>query len=86
MKSLSIKIPLSIAQKMDERAELNPMWLTDFIKDYIDLNAPEQPIQELTYNYTFKIGDSIHKQVKLKAIDCNLPMNDLVGRLIAEYY
>jgi hypothetical protein len=86
MKSLSIKIPLSIAQTMDERAELNPMWLSDFVNDKLYNVVPDKPIQELTYVYTFKINTTTHRQVKLKAIEHNLPMNEFVGRLLAEYY
>jgi hypothetical protein len=86
MKSINVKIPLSIAQAMDDRAQLNPHYLTYFINAYIGKPVPEQPIQELTYNYTFKVEDSTHKAAKLKSIESNMAMNEIIGRLLAAYY
>lgn len=87
MKSLTIKIPLSVAKIMDDKAQLNPVWLSRFIEDFLPhLEVPKQPIQELTFNYTFKIDEFAHKQIKIKAIECDLPMNEMIGRLLANYY
>jgi hypothetical protein len=86
MRSINVKIPLTIAQAMDERAQLNPHYLTYFINAYVGKDVPEQPIQELTYNYTFRVEDATHKALKLKSIDINLPMNEIVGRLLAAHY
>lgn len=87
MKTLTVKIPLSIAQKMDDRAELNPNYLTGFIVSNLNnANTLDRPIQELSYNYTFKIDKDVHKMVKLKSIELDLPMNDLLGRLLEKYY
>ena len=87
MKTLTVKIPLSIAQKMDDRAELNPNYLEGFIVSHLNnTDILDKPIQELSYNYTFKIDKDVHKMVKLKSIELELPMNELVGRLLAKYY
>ena len=87
MKSLTIKIPLSIAKEMDDKGQLNPMWLSTFIEDFVQhVEIPKEPIQELSINYTFKIEEFAHKQLKYLALMKDLPMNELVGRVLAKYY
>ena len=87
MKSLNIKIPISDAQDMDDNAQLNPIYLTEFITANLDqADCLDKPISDLCYNYTFKIDDDFHKLIKLKAIEVDLPMNDIVGRLLAKFY
>ena len=87
MKSLNIKIPLSDAQDMDDNEQLNPIYLSEFITATLNHNdSLDNPIRELCYNYTFKIDNDLHKSIKLKALELDLPMNELVGRLIDKYY
>lgn len=86
MKSLNIKIPLSICANMDDRGELNPQWITKFIKGYMNKEIESKPIQEFTVNYTFKIDDNVHREIKLKAIDYDIAMSEFVGRLLVKYY
>ena len=88
MKTINIKIPLEIAQDMDDRARLNPHWITSFIVtywSYVSL-AKDRPIEGLTYNYAFKVDNDIHKMVKMKAVEFDMPMNELLGRLIQRFY
>lgn len=87
MKSINVKIPLTVATELDDRAELNPMYLTEFLVTYLNCEeGAKQPITELSYNYTFKIDSELHKAVKLKAIEQDLPMNEFIGRLLNKYY
>ena len=87
MKSLNVKIPLPVAQLMDDNAQLNPVYLTEFINANLShADSLEKPISDLCYNYTFKIDNKLHKTIKLKAIELDLPMNDLVGRLLVKFY
>lgn len=87
MKSLNIKIPISDAQDMDDNEQLNPTYLSEFITANLShTDILDMPISELCYNYTFKIDSELHKSIKLKALEVNLPMNELVGRLIDKYY
>ena len=87
MKSLNVKIPLPIAQLMDDNAQLNPIYLTEFITANLDhADSLDKPISDICYNYTFKIDNKLHKTIKLKALEVDLPMNDLVGRLLAKFY
>ena len=88
MKTINIKIPLDIVQDLDERDRLNPQWLTTFILAhwaYVSL-VKDKPIEGLTYSYAFKIEDDIHKMVKLKAVEFDVPMNELLGRLLQRFY
>ena len=87
MKSLNVKIPQSIINRLDDNAQLNPIYLTEFITANLDhANSLDKPISDFCYNYTFKIDNKLHKAIKLKAIEVDLPMNDLVGRLLAKFY
>lgn len=90
MKSLNIKIPLSIAKEMDDRAQLNPDYISTFIKNNlwaVEGNKElEKPITEMAYNYTFKIDSDLHKTIKLISLKVDLPMNELIGRLLQVYY
>jgi hypothetical protein len=86
LKSLSIKIPIEIAQLMDDNAEYNPNWLTGFLVLNYSRKAPEAPLTGLNMNYTFKIDEGLHKAVKLAAIENNLPINEFVGRLLVTHY
>ena len=88
MKTINIKIPLDIAQDLDDRARLNPQWLTSFIVvnwSYVSL-VTDKPVVGMAYNYSFKVDDDIHKMVKLKAVELDLPMNELLGRLLQRFY
>ena len=87
MKSLNVKIPLEVAQRMDDNAHLNPIYLSKFIRgNLIHADNLEQPINDLCYYYTFKIDSELHKTIKLTALEVDLPMNELVGRLLSKFY
>lgn len=86
LKSLNIKLPMTIMLDMDDRARLNPNWVGHFIKRNKHNKLEEKPIQELTYTYTFKIHPELHKELKLLSIEHNMPMNEYVGRLFDQYY
>lgn len=88
MKSLNIKIPLSIAQQLDDNAQLNPEYLTGFLVSHLSYGSTikNHKLEGLMYNYTFKAPKDLHRMVKLKAIELDLPMNEFAGRLLAYYY
>ena len=86
MKSITVKIPLSIATRLDSEGQLNPSFLSSFIEEHIDRSIPEEPSGELTLNYTFKIKDDLHKRAKINSIEHNLAMNEFIGRLLRAYY
>jgi hypothetical protein len=86
VKSLSIKIPLGIAKNMDDKARLNPSWIAGFLILNMNKEVPEDKVKGLTYNYTFKVDEELHKHIKLKSIEHDLPINEFVARLLEKYY
>lgn len=88
MKSLNIKIPFSVAKLLDDNAQLNPSFITDFIVSHIHLaeEIKDSPINEMSYQYVFKLPSEVHKTTKLKSIDLDIPMNEIIGRLLVKYY
>lgn len=89
-KTLNVKIPLSIAHLMDDRAHLNPNALSHFIATYIKSEDVEEaiftPLQERSFNYTFKIAKEVHQELKRLSTEHYIPMNELAGRLIKHFY
>ena len=86
-KSLNIKIPLSILKQLDDNGQLNPSYLECFIVAHLHTNEGlNEPVAELSYNYTFKIDSEVHKVVKLKSIELGINMNEYVARLLVAYY
>lgn len=86
MKTLNIKLPLSIAQQLDDKAELNAQSIGRFVASHLNTPLAKIPIQEVTLNYSFKVQDDLHRSIKLKAIDEGLAMNELIGRMFAQFY
>lgn len=89
MKTLNVKLPIEVAQTMSDNGELNPMHITYIIGHLKDEEIEEGLLEELpslSFSYSFKVPRSIHKTIKLLSIDYDLPMNELVGRLLTYYY
>lgn len=86
MKSINVKIPLSIVTKLDSEGKLSPSFLSTFIEQHVDKPIPEEPSGELTFNYTFKIKDDLHKKAKINSIEHNIAMNEFIGRLLRAHY
>lgn len=85
-KTLSIKIPISIAQQMDDRGQLNPIWVARFLEEFYEADISDQPLEGLYYTYVFKIDGELRKAVKDMAKYHGLPMTEFVGRLLVECY
>ena len=86
MKSLNVKIPLTVGQSLDDRGQLNPQYIKDFVQTYLNSPLEDKPILEFTFNYTLKVDSQLHKDIKIKALNLDLPMNEFLGRLLAQYY
>lgn len=71
---------------MEDNEHINPIYMNKFFHNYLGCDLPQEPVTGLSINYTFKIGVTTHKTIKLKAIEHDLPMNEFLGRLIAKYY
>lgn len=87
MKTLTIKINLDDVQRMDDRGELNPAFITSFIEKHINQNfLGEARSSQLPFAYTFKVKDGFHKAVKLAALEADLTMSEYVRQLFQVYY
>ena len=88
MKSLNVKIPGDLIERMSDNGELNPNFLNRFIVENYNLidKQLDKPLHARSYNYTFKVDSSLHKDLKIKAVLFDLPMNELIGRLLVKYY
>ena len=88
MKSLNVKIPADLAERMSDNAELNPSFLNEFIVENYHLidEQLDKPLYARSYNYTFKVDSSLHKDLKMTAVKLDIPMNELIGRLLVKYY
>lgn len=86
MVTINVKIPLGIAQAMDDRAQLNAQYMTFFISTYLGKDVPAEQLEGLTYNYAFKVDSSLKEVVKEKAVANKIAMNEMLGRLLAAYY
>jgi hypothetical protein len=85
-KTMNINIPITIAQRMDDRGELNPSSLMDFLENYLSCDCTDVEIDELTLTYTFKVDEDIHKAVKMKALLSDMTIKSYVGKLLKKFY
>ena len=86
MKSLNVKITLKTADKLSDNAHLNPQYLIEFIEAYKASSVHNEGLEGITFNYTFKAPDDLHREVKLLAARKGLPLNEMLGRLLEQYY
>jgi len=87
-KTLSIKIPIELAGVMSEMGQLNPQYLKEFLNRELwtaNRLKDHQPVGH-HMTYTFKVDNDLHKVVRLKAFNEDLPVNEMVGRMIDNYY
>lgn len=86
MKALSIKLDIATAQKMDDRGELNPAFISAFIYQNFSY-APVVSVPEgLIFSYTFKVTDELHRMVKTQAARYGLSIGEYVRLLFKTYY
>lgn len=89
MKTLTIKLPVSIMQLLDNNGQLNPTWVSGFISNYMfnRLTAePREASRELLVTYTFKVNDDLHKMVKREALENDLSIVEFVRRIFEDNY
>lgn len=89
MKTLTIKLPVSVMQLLDNSAQLNPKWVSDFISLYMYYDL--QPLnreasRELLVTYSFKVSDDLHKSVKREALENDLSIVEFIRRIFEDNY
>lgn len=92
MRTINIKLPIDRVQEMDDRGQLNPSYIGDFVYIHtqkwgagFDLDI-KNPTGKLSYYYTLKVNSELHSKVKSWAKESKLPVSELLGRLFVNYY
>jgi hypothetical protein len=72
---------------MSDNGDLNPRTITSLITNHIEgLNDLNEPSYGLPFNYAFKIDADLHRHLKHVAFDIDIPINELLARLIQKHY
>ena len=87
MKTITIKINLDQAQELDDRAQLNPSFISEFIAHYLHgMFIGEQRSTQLPFTYTLKVSNELHKGLKMAALQKDLTMSEYVRQMFQVYY
>ena len=86
MKTITIKINLDQAQELDERAQLNPSFIADFITRYLHAGQPLCRSTQLPFTYTLKVTNELHKALKMAALQEEMTMSEYVRQMFQAYY
>lgn len=86
MKTINVKLPIKLAERMSKEQTLNSKYASDFLYSTRHCTFPDKPIEGLTFTYSFKIYDSLHLELKIAAAQKGVALNEYTGRLFAEYY
>ena len=87
MKTITIKINLDQAQELDDRAQLNPTFVSEFITRH--LNAAFIGVRrstQLPFTYTLKVSNELHKALKMAALQEDMTMSEYVRQMFQVYY
>lgn len=87
MKTITIKLNLDQAQALDDHAQLNPSYISEFIHSHLgQALIGERRSTQLPYTYTLKVPNDLHKAVKIAAMNEDLTMSEYVRQLFQVYY
>lgn len=87
MKTLTIKTNLDNAEQLYDRGQLNPAFISDFIQNHLGhALIGERRASQLSFTYTFKVSDELHKAVKIAALNEDLTMSEYVRQMFQVFY
>ena len=87
MKTITIKINFDQAQELDDRAQLNPTFVSDFITRHLhDALIGERRSTQLPFTYTLKVSNELHKALKMAALQNDITMSEYVRQMFQVYY
>ena len=87
MKTITIKINSDQVQELNDRAQLNPTFVSEFITRH--LNAAfigERRSTQLPFTYTLKVSNELHKALKMAALQNDMTMSEYVRQMFQVYY
>lgn len=85
MKTLNLKLSLSTYNLLCDNGQLNPNYIkevfaiADSLEDLPELKAP-------TVNYALKVDNAFHLNLKRCALENDLTLSEISGRLFEKYY
>lgn len=87
MKTITIKLNLDQAQELDDRGQLNPPFVGEFITRhlYVPLIGERRSTQ-LPFTYTLKVSNELHKELKMAALQEDMTMSEYVRQMFQVYY
>ena len=93
MKTISVKLPLSIYNELAERGQLNPTYVRNFINNHYNMELfrncymlSNHEINEPCAHYYFKIDGIQLDTLQQIAKKLKIPTNVLLGRLFDKHY
>ena len=86
MKTITIKINLDQAQELDDRAQLNPTFISEFITRYLHEDFIGGRSTQLPFTYTLKVTNELHKALKMTAMQNDMTMSEYVRQMFQVYY
>ena len=87
MKTITIKINLDQAEELDDRAQLNPTFIGEFItRHLLDDFIWERRSTQLPFTYTLKVSNELHKALKMAALQEDMTMSEYVRQMFQAYY
>ena len=87
MKTITIKINLDQAQELDDGAQLNPTFVSEFITRHLhDPFIGERRSTQLPFTYTLKVSNELHKALKMAALQKDMTMSEYVRQMFQVYF
>ena len=86
MKTITIKLNLDQAQELEDRGQLNPKFVSEFITHYLHAGQPRYRSTQLPFTYTLKVSNELHKALKMAALQNDMTMSEYVRQMFQVYY
>ena len=87
MKTITIKLNLDQVQELDDRAQLNPTFVSEFITRHLHgAFIGEKRTTQLSFTYTLKVSNELHKALKMAALQNDMTMSEYVRQMFQVYY
>ena len=86
MKTITIKINLDQAEELDDRGQLNPTFIGEFITRHLHDAFIGGRSTQLPFTYTLKVSNELHKALKMAALQNDMTMSEYVRQMFQVYY
>ena len=86
MKTITIKINLNQVQELEDRGQLNPKFVSEFITRYLHAGQPPYRSTQLPFTYTLTVSNELHKALKMTALQNDMTMSEYVRQMFQVYY